>query len=126
MHTFLRDFLVDKLRSGKYYLDEEVFHTDIAHQGVHQISALTINKALQRVSGREQYLMNAFIHHCTRAPVDSADLKHNLVQLCDLRPWLDTEFVDVSDLPTLFEWLYKVCYVLMIIPRFKINSCISG
>ena len=33
-HASLQDFLVDKLRSAKYYFDEEVFHTDLARQCV--------------------------------------------------------------------------------------------
>jgi hypothetical protein len=114
-HASLQDFLVDKLRSGKYHLDEEAFHTDLAQQCVRQISTLSIKQALKGVSVLEQYLADSFIHHCTRASTDSADLKHDLMQLCDLRPWFETVMLvpnsyDVMrDLPSLFAWLYKVC-----------------
>ena len=119
-HASLRDFLVDKLRSGKYYLDEEAFYTDLALQGVRQISALTMDQALQRSFAPENYALIFFIHHCSHASTKSADLKNDLMQLCDLRPWLDTVH-DVLDLPSFFEWLYKVCCVLMNIVRFEID-----
>jgi hypothetical protein len=116
-HASLQDFLVDKLRSGKYYLDEEAFHTDLAQQCVRQISTLSMKQALKGVSGLEKYLMDNLIYHCTHASTESADLKNDLMQLCDLRPWLEIIFSDnFSDFAScvtwdLFEWLYKVCQI---------------
>jgi NACHT domain len=119
-HASLQDFLVDKLRSGKYYLDEEAFHTDLAQQCVRQISTLSMKRPLHGLSSLEEYLTHGFIHHCTHAAPDSADLKNDLMQLCDLGPWLDIVRPDdipdskslysaARDLPSLFAWLYKVC-----------------
>ena len=126
-HASLQDFLVDKLRSGKYHLDEEAFHTDLAQQCVRQISTLSMKQALE-VPSREKYLTYNFIHHCTCAASDNAELKNDLMQLRDLRPWLKRVYSDkypyevgyfykirVGDL---FPWLYKVCQVYFL--RFKI------
>ena len=120
-HASLQDFLVDKLRSGKYHLDEEAFHTDLSRQCIHQISTLSMNQALKGLSGLEEYLTYSFIHHCVRASTSSADLKNDLMQLYDLRPWLrlmfernlwGSEFLSIHyEMPFLFEWLYKVCQV---------------
>ena len=119
-HASLQDFLVDKLRSGKYYLDEEAFHTDLALQGVRQISTLPMDQALQRSFGPENYALISFTRHCSCASTESADLKNYLMQLRDLRPWLDTG-LDVDHLPFFFEWLYKVCYIPMNNLWFEIN-----
>jgi NACHT domain len=111
-HASLQDFLVDKLRSGKYYLDAQAFHTDLAHQCVRQISALSTKQTLEGISGLELYLTHSFVHHCTHASTDSTDFKDDLMQLCNLRPWLETVVLGHhSDLPSLFAWLYKVCQV---------------
>jgi hypothetical protein len=90
-HASLQDFLVDKLRSGKYFLDEEAFHTDLAQQCIRQISTLSMDRALKEVSGLEEYSMKNFTYHCPRASTDSIGLKDDLMQLRDLGPlWFPT------------------------------------
>ena len=116
MHDSLEDFLVDKLRSGKYYLDEEAFHTNLAQQCAHYICSLSIKQASNRLCGLESYLTCSFTYHCSRASTNSASLKTDLMQLCDLRPWLeivmqsrgDFRDLDSLQLPLLFKWLYEV------------------
>ena len=117
MHASLQDFLVDKLRSRKYYLDEEAFHTDLARRCVRQISALSTNHASEGVSEQvEVYLLRSFIHHCTQASTDCSDLKQDLMQICDLRSWFESKPRTSPnihrDLPSLFAWLYEVRRVL--------------
>jgi len=126
-HVSLQDFLVDKLRSGKYYLDEEVFHTDLAQQCARQLSSLSMNTigqirgGLKGFSRFKIYLTSSFLHHCIHASPHSPDLKNDLMQICDLRPWFEIRPSVLLDLPTLFAWLYKVRYVLMDVPNFEIN-----
>ena len=62
-----------------------------------------MKQTLEGVSDLELYLMDSFIHPCTHASMESAVLRNDLMQLCDLRPWLDI---------SLFGWLYRVCQVL--------------
>jgi hypothetical protein len=125
-HASLQDFLVDKLRSGKYFLDEEAFHTDLAQQCIRQISTLSMDRALKEVSGLEEYSMKNFTYHCPRASTDSIGLKDDLMQLRDLGPWFEvvvpnrlTDFPSyrlsvlqtfrLTDFPSFFAWLSKVC-----------------
>ena len=111
MHASLQDFLVDKRRSGKFHLDQEAFHTELAQQCVRQVSTWPMNQVREELSGLELYLGDSFIHHCTRASTDCADLKHDLMQICDLRPWFQFRPPHIHlDLRSLFEWLYKVRY----------------
>ncbi|KAF8805707.1 hypothetical protein BYT27DRAFT_7103972, partial [Phlegmacium glaucopus] len=124
IHASLQDFLVDRLRSGRYYVDEEAFHTDVAQQCllVRQVSTLsesinTIQRSLQRLEepfGAQRYLAYGFIYHCSRASKDSANLKNDLMQVSDFqRPWCEiNEGLFYHHLPSLFDWLYKVCHVL--------------
>ncbi|KAF8809797.1 hypothetical protein BYT27DRAFT_7187682, partial [Phlegmacium glaucopus] len=57
----------------------------------------------------QEYLLFAFIYHCTRASTNSANLKSDLMEVSDLRPWC----VEINQpgfcygLPYLFDWLYK-------------------
>ncbi|KAF8809784.1 hypothetical protein BYT27DRAFT_6516884 [Phlegmacium glaucopus] len=57
----------------------------------------------------QEYLLSAFIHHCSRASTDSAILKGDLMQISDLRPCCvgigQRDFY--HGLPSLFDWLYK-------------------
>ena len=109
-HASLQDFLVDKLRSGKYFVDEEAFHTDLARQCIRQISTLSMDRVLKGVSGLEEYSMYSFTYHCPRASTDSVDLKNDLMQLRDLGPWLEVMVPNyLTDFPSLFGWLSKVC-----------------
>ncbi|KAF8803646.1 hypothetical protein BYT27DRAFT_7109348, partial [Phlegmacium glaucopus] len=122
IHASLQDFLVDRLRSGRYYVDEEAFHTDVAQQclQVRQVSTLPINtiqrspQRLEEPFGAQAYLANGFIYHCSRASTDSANLKNDLMQVSDFqRPWCEiNEGLFYHHLPSLFDWLYKVCHVL--------------
>ena len=122
-HASLQDFLVDKLRSRQYYLDEEAFHADLARRCVRQISALASISAFSRSDTWEGvskfvevYLLRSFILHCTQASTDCPDLKNDLLQICDLRPWFGFPRGHPPnihrDLPSLFAWLYKVRYVV--------------
>ena len=131
-HASLKDFLVDKRRSGKYHLDEEEFHTDIAQQALRQISTLSIDSIqTERYHGFSRHkscLIFGFIYHCTRASTDSADLKNLLMQLRDLEPWFQLMSLHYrtypdndSSLPSLFTWIYKVCYVLMDVLHLEVN-----
>ena len=109
-HATLQDFLVDKQRSVKYYLDEEAFHTDVAQQSVRQINMLTTNPRLVDLfDHRQTYLLCGFIRHCIRASTDSTDLKTELMQVSDLCGFFRT-LPFSYDLPDLFAWLYKVCH----------------
>ncbi|KAF8810404.1 hypothetical protein BYT27DRAFT_7186632, partial [Phlegmacium glaucopus] len=99
-HASLQDFLA--------------FHTDIAQQCLRQVSTSSINtieRSPQRSegsSGAREYLLSAFIHHCSRASTDSANLKNGLMQVSDLQPWCEIETVFFYyDLLPLFDWLYK-------------------
>ncbi|KAF8809769.1 hypothetical protein BYT27DRAFT_7232197 [Phlegmacium glaucopus] len=114
IHASLQDFLVDRLRSGRYFVDEEAFHTDIAQQCLRQVSTLSINtieRSPQRSEGSysaQKYLLLAFIYHCSRASTDSTNLKNDLMQVSDLRPWYEfMQSLFYYDLPSLFDWLYK-------------------
>ena len=120
-HASLQDFLLDKLRSGKYYLDEEAFHTDLAQQCVRRVSTLSMNQALQGLSSRELYLISSLGHHCTQASTHSADLRNELIQVCDLRPSFEIRPPVYWDLPSLFTWLYKVRFILINVYRFETN-----
>ncbi|KAF8811606.1 hypothetical protein BYT27DRAFT_7089093, partial [Phlegmacium glaucopus] len=118
IHASLQDFLVDTLRSGRYYVDEEAFHTDLAQECLRQVSTSSVNTIerspqwLEGSSGAREYLLKAFIYHCSRASTDSANLKNGLMQVSDLQPWCEIEAVFFYyDLPPLFDWLYKVCHV---------------
>ncbi|KAF8809778.1 hypothetical protein BYT27DRAFT_7135942 [Phlegmacium glaucopus] len=113
-HASLQDFLVDTLRSGRYYVDEEAFHTDLARQCLRQVSTLSINtierspQRLEGSSGTQEYLTKAFIYHCSRASTDSANLKNDLMRVSDLRPWCEFgQLFFCFKLPSLFDWLYK-------------------
>ena len=123
VHASLQDFLVDKLRSGKYYIDEEAFHTDIAQKCLHYINA-PINRALQtrvRSSLVDFYLAVGFVYHCIRASTKSANLKNDFMQIRDLRPWIYTDLLTLNSFPDLFVWLYKVFNVLTDVLHFKTN-----
>ncbi|KAF8809782.1 hypothetical protein BYT27DRAFT_6516972 [Phlegmacium glaucopus] len=129
IHASLQDFLVDTLRSGIYYVDEEAFHTDLTQQCLRQVSTLSINtieRSPQRLggsSGTQEYLTKAFIYHCSRASTDSANLKGDLMQISDLRPWCVgiSQHDFYNGLPSLFDWLYKVRYVPTDVLHFEIN-----
>ena len=88
---------------------------DLARQCISYISSLSINQALNRLCGLEWYLTHSFTYHCSRASTNPASLKTDLMQLCNLRPWLEivkqarADFQDYN-LPLLFKWLYKVYY----------------
>ena len=109
-HASLQDFLVDRLRSMKYHFDEEVFHTNVARQCVHQISMPIMNPDLQEAiyNARNRYLVRGFVHHCIRASTDSTYLKAKLMQVSDLRPFFRMRPAGITDFPKLFPWLYKV------------------
>ncbi|KAF8815723.1 hypothetical protein BYT27DRAFT_7192458 [Phlegmacium glaucopus] len=114
IHASLQDFLVDTLRSGRHYIDEEAFHTDLAHKCLRQVSTLSINTIERRSQrsegsfGAQEYLTGAFIYHCSRASTDSANLKNDLIQVSDLRPWCGIRPASFYHrLPSLFDWLYK-------------------
>ena len=68
MHASLQDFLVDRLRSKKYYFDEEAFHTYVARQCVRRVSILM--NAEFKLGDRENFLEWGFFHHCIRASTD--------------------------------------------------------
>ena len=133
-HASLQDFLVDKLRSGKYYLDEEVFHTDLALRCLRHIRNSTLSPNLRHrrqelIKGVDlSYVASSFIHHCTQVSADSVDLKNELMQVCDLRPFSEIWPIIIDGLPSLFAWLYKVhilstCYSSsqLIIMKFYIG-----
>ncbi|KAF8810394.1 hypothetical protein BYT27DRAFT_7186617 [Phlegmacium glaucopus] len=114
IHASLQDFLVDTLRSGRYYVDEEAFHTYLAQQCLRQVSTSSINtierspQLSEGPLGAREYLLKAFIHHCPRASTDSANLKDDLMQVSDLRPWCGVRPIFFyCHLPSLFDWLYK-------------------
>ncbi|KAF8809740.1 hypothetical protein BYT27DRAFT_7337130 [Phlegmacium glaucopus] len=113
-HASLQDYLVDKLRSGQYYLDERAFHTDIAGQGARQICTLSMNTigqnhqlGLEGLSRLQKYLISSFIYHCTRASTDSPGLKNDLMRVRDLRPWFEIQPSVIMDFPVLLTWLSK-------------------
>ncbi|KAF8815007.1 hypothetical protein BYT27DRAFT_7201103 [Phlegmacium glaucopus] len=116
IHASLQDFLVDRLRSGRYYVDEEAFHTDLAQQCLRQLEVSTscmntIEHSPQRLqgsSGVQEYLLTAFIYHCSRASTDSTNLKNDLMQVSDVRPLCEINRRGFHyELPSLFDWLYK-------------------
>ncbi|KAF8811483.1 hypothetical protein BYT27DRAFT_7336163 [Phlegmacium glaucopus] len=113
MNASLQDYLVNKLRSGKYYLDEKAFHTNIAEQGARQIRTLSMNttgqnhQGLEGLSPLQKYLTSSFIYHCTRASTDSPGLKNDLMHVRDLRPWFKIHPALTNQFPSLFEWLSK-------------------
>lgn len=103
-HASLGDFLVDKLRSGNYFLDDVMVHEDIAQ------------RCLPRIKGSDivvVYSIANFAFHCSRASTNSKGLRDNLMQT-NLQDWfrilhffrLDAIYIDVTHF---FEWLKKVC-----------------
>ena len=119
VHASLQDFLVDKLRSGKYYLDQKAFHTDLAQQCLRHTNT-PINQALGarvRSSSVDFYLRVSFAYHCASAESDI--LENDLMQIRDLQPWIDRQIH--FSFPNLFAWLYKVFYVLTDVLHFQTN-----
>ena len=126
-HASLQDFLVDRLRSMRYYFDEEVFHTDVARQCVRQISMLAMNPGLEDLSDdRQQYLIQSFIDHCIRASTDSTDLKNELMQVSSLCPIFRTWPFGYTGITRLFEWLYKVRHLMDVFRKILMNSRLMG
>ncbi|KAF8809772.1 hypothetical protein BYT27DRAFT_7187645 [Phlegmacium glaucopus] len=114
IHASLQDFLVDRLRSRRYYVDEEAFHTDLTQQCLRRVTALSINtieRSPHRPEGPysvQEYLLMAFIYHCSQASTDSTNLKNDLMQVSHLRPWCEIMGAGFYyNLPSLFAWLYK-------------------
>jgi len=131
LHASLGDFLIDKLRSGDYYVDEGKVHADIARCCLHSISMHSIlsgdkctdtqlNDARsrnitnsRRSDSAQTYSTWSFVYHCTRASTsasESAALINDLfrVNLPDI--WFAERPAKLwDDLPPLFEWLKKVC-----------------
>ncbi|KAF8805135.1 hypothetical protein BYT27DRAFT_6667774 [Phlegmacium glaucopus] len=112
IHASLQDFLVDTLRSARYYIDEEAFHTDLTQQCLRHVSTPSINaieRSPQRSEGSAQeYLEFSFLYHCPRASTDSANLKNDLMQVSDLQPLCEIkERLWYYPIPLLFDWLYK-------------------
>ncbi|KAF8815018.1 hypothetical protein BYT27DRAFT_7201117, partial [Phlegmacium glaucopus] len=130
IHASLQEILVDPLRSGRYYVDEEAFHTDLAQQCLRKVNTLSISaieRSPRRSEGAQKYLLNAFISHCSRASKDSTNLKNDLMQVADLRPWCEINQPNFQyELPSLFDWISKVCYVPTDVLHFEINPSISG
>ncbi|KAF8815031.1 hypothetical protein BYT27DRAFT_6854458 [Phlegmacium glaucopus] len=61
-----------------------------------------------RSSSVQDYLLNAFIYHCSRASADSTNLKNDLMEVSDLRPLCEINQPNFhNELPSLFDWLYK-------------------
>ncbi|KAF8816014.1 hypothetical protein BYT27DRAFT_6483767 [Phlegmacium glaucopus] len=114
IHASLEDYLVDKLRSEKYYLDERAFHTDIAGQGACQIRTLSMNtmgqnhQGLEGLSRLQKYLTSSFIYHCKRASTVSSGLKNDLMHVRDLRPWFKICPAVIKQFVSLCTWLSKV------------------
>ena len=107
-HASLQDFLVDELRSGKYYIDEEAIHTDLAEKCLHYINTF-INQAPETGVRSEEVdfdFTDSFLYHCTRASTKSANLKNDLMQICDLRPWIGRVFL--HSFASFFAWLHKI------------------
>ena len=124
-HASLQDFLVDGVRSQKYYFDEEVFHTDVAQQCVRQINMLVMNPGLEDFSDeRQHYLVWGFAHHCTRASTDSTDLKNELMQVSGLWPFFRLHII--YRIIDLFTWLYKVCHLMDVLPKIIHESQADG
>jgi hypothetical protein len=71
-----------------------------------------MKQTLEGVSDLELYLMHSFIHHCTHASMEFADLRNDLMQLCDLWPCFD---IVLSKFPTVF----RTC-------RLYLNGCKSS
>ena len=107
-HASLNDFLVDKVRSGDYYLDGTSVHTAIAQRCLLPVRILTDN--FQSFLSYEQYSLWNFAYHCSQASTDSTSLRDNLMQ-SNLHGWfrLASSFNDFNqDLPLFFQWLEKV------------------
>ena len=120
VHASLQDFLVDKLRSGKYYIDEEAIHTDLAQKCLRHINT-SINQAPRtgvQPGSVDFYSTTSFVYHCTRASTESTNLKNDLMQIRDLRPWVGT--VLILPFPDLLAWLSKVFYVLTDVLHFQL------
>ncbi|KAF8816176.1 hypothetical protein BYT27DRAFT_7185003, partial [Phlegmacium glaucopus] len=113
IHASLQDYLVDKLRSGEYYLDERAFHTDIAEQGARQIRMLSRSTMEQNHQGLEglsrfrKYLTSSFIYHCKRASTVSSGLKNDLMHVRDLRPWVKICPAVIKQFISFCTWLAK-------------------
>ena len=76
---------------------------DLAQLCVRHISTLSMNQALEELSCLEEYLTCSFIHHCTHTSTESTDLKNDLMQLCDLRPRLESvSDGNLLELPSFF------------------------
>ena len=131
LHASLGDFLIDKLRSGDYYVDEGTVHADIARCCLHSMSMQSTQRGTNRIDARpnntmfrnitnfrrsdseETYSSSSFVYHCTRAPTstsESAALITDLFQVNLPHMWFAGRPGKLwDDLPPLFEWLKKVC-----------------
>ena len=126
-HASLQDFLVDRLRSVKYYFDQEVFHADIARQCVRQLSMLAMNPGLEDLSDdRQQYFVWSCTHHCIRSSTDSTDLRNELMQVSDFSPIVRKWPIAIMSITNLFEWLHKVRHLTNVLPKIIDESQAGG
>ena len=112
-HASLNDFLVDKLRSGNYHLDDVLVHTAISQRCLHAIN-IPIDKWQLRANCEvTTYSRLNFAYHCSRASTNFRSLRDNIMQ-SNLLGWfgqLGSSAFDNTylDIPLFFEWLKKVC-----------------
>ncbi|KAF8815014.1 hypothetical protein BYT27DRAFT_6854157 [Phlegmacium glaucopus] len=131
IHASLQDFLVDALRSGKYYVDAEAFHTDLAQRCLRRASTSSMNTTERSPrqsagsSGAQEYLLTAFIYHCCRASKDSANLKNDLMQVSDLRPWLTRRLKNSRATSNCF-WTNTLLHISMIINLTEVMLILWG
>jgi NACHT domain len=121
-HASLNDFLVDKLRSGDYYLDDTSVHTAISQRCLLPVSILTDKP--QSHLNYERYSHLNFAYHCSRASTNSTSLRAKLMQ-SNFYGWFRhaSSFTDFNlDLPLFFEWLEKVRSLV----RFRSVSLINN
>jgi hypothetical protein len=111
-HASLNDFLVDKLRSGVYYLDDVLVQTAISQRCLRGINIYIDKCQLIADCEATTYSRLNFAYHCSRASTNSRSLRDNIMQ-SNLVGWFrqlgSSAFNNAYlDIPPFFEWLKKV------------------
>ena len=112
-HASLGDFLVDKLRSGNYFLDELIVHTNIAQCCLPRLTSTFFNKWEFGSDLPAMYSIQNFLYHCSRSSTKSESLKNKLMRI-NFYGWFTQSHHANDDNGTylqislFFEWLGKV------------------
>ncbi|KAF8152372.1 hypothetical protein B0H34DRAFT_800822 [Crassisporium funariophilum] len=104
LHASLDEFLVDKKRSGIFYLDTGTVHEDMARCCLRIIQNDTETEEYPLTV--EDYANQSLVYHCTRVTLPlTAGLEAQLLQM-NLKAWMVSRDHQLWDeLPAFFEWL---------------------